>query len=167
MNCFASEKKNQLFFQIKRDYLTLSITRIKTNTMKIKVPALIACMVAFVLFSFAPKMPLQEKPWPVPDAWKTKANPVKSDATTIAKGKEVWGQHCKSCHGTKGKGDGSKASQLDTEPGDFTKATFQSQTDGALYYKTSEGRKDMPSFKKKIPDTEDIWSVINYMRTLK
>jgi hypothetical protein len=57
--------------------------------------------------------------------------------------------------------------QLVTEFGDFTKPDFQKQTDGALFYKTSEGRKDMPSFKKKIADQNDIWAVINYMRTLK
>lgn len=123
--------------------------------------------VAFVtvLMAFAPKK--QNDPWPVPDKYKNMANPVKSDATSIATGKELYNQHCKSCHGAKGKGDGPKAAQLDTECGDFTKAATQSQTDGSLFYKTSEGRKDMPSFKKKIPDANDIWSVVNYMRTLK
>jgi mono/diheme cytochrome c family protein len=135
--------------------------------MKTRVFAMITCLVAFGLFAFVPKTAVQQNPWPVPDAWKTKANPVKSDATSIATGKDLYNQHCKSCHGTKGKGDGPKASQLDTECGDFTKATFQSQTDGAIYYKTSEGRKDMPSFKKKIPDANDIWAVVNYVRTLK
>jgi mono/diheme cytochrome c family protein len=79
----------------------------------------------------------------------------------------LYNQHCKSCHGTKGKGDGPKSSQLDTECGDFTKATFQAQTDGAIFYKTSEGRKDMPSYKKKIPEANDMWAVVNYVRTLK
>ena len=123
--------------------------------------------VAFVtvLMAFAPKQ--HNDPWPVPDKYKNMANPVKSDATSIATGKELYNQHCKSCHGTKGKGDGPKAAQLDTECGDFTKTAFTSQTDGAIFYKTSEGRKDMPSFKKKIPDANGIWSVVNYMRTLK
>jgi mono/diheme cytochrome c family protein len=64
-------------------------------------------------------------------------------------------------------GDGSKAAQLKTQPSDFSKPAFQGQTDGSLYYKVSEGREDMPSFKKKIPDTEDIWNLVNYMRSLK
>jgi mono/diheme cytochrome c family protein len=76
-------------------------------------------------------------------------------------------QHCQSCHGKKGKGDGPKAAQLDTECGNFTTAEFQKQPDGSLFYKTSEGRKDMPSYKKKIPDANDIWAVVNYLRTLK
>ena len=108
-----------------------------------------------------------KKPWPVPDNYKKMKNPVGTDAESIAAGKALWSTHCKSCHGTKGLGDGPKAAQLKTEPGDFSKAETQSQTDGALFYKTSEGREDMPSFKKKIPDQDDIWSIVNFMRTLK
>jgi Cytochrome c, mono- and diheme variants len=109
----------------------------------------------------------QQKPWNVPDVAKNKKNPVASDAQTVATGKALWGIHCKSCHGAKGLGDGTKASQLKTEPGDFSKASFQAQTDGSLFYKTSEGRDDMPAFKKKISDEDDRWSLVNFMRTLK
>jgi mono/diheme cytochrome c family protein len=129
--------------------------------------------VAFILFSCTVVVLMsfmtnnQPKPWPVPDKNKAMANPVKSDAASLATGKELYNQHCKSCHGTKGKGDGTKASQLDTECGDFTKAAFQGQTDGSIFFKTSEGRKDMPSYKKKIPEANDIWAVVNYLRTLK
>lgn len=109
----------------------------------------------------------QPKPWPVPDKYEKMKNPVKADAASVAEGKALYNQHCSSCHGKKGKGDGSKAAQLDTDCGDFTVAAFQSQSDGALFYKTYEGRKDMPSYKKKIASEEDIWKVVNYMRTLK
>lgn len=134
--------------------------------MKKKVSVLFAGLFALVLFAFVPKSAFQN-PWPVPDAYKNKVNPLKGDAASVAEGKTLYNTHCKSCHGTKGKGDGPKASQLDTESGDFTKASFQSQTDGSLFYKTFEGRKDMPSFKKKIPDANDIWAIVNYMRTFK
>ncbi|MBI1342973.1 MAG: c-type cytochrome [Terrimonas sp.] len=134
--------------------------------MKKKVLILFTGLFGFMLLGFVPKNTFQD-PWPVPDAYKKKVNPVKSDAESLTTGKTLYNQHCKSCHGTKGKGDGSKAAQLDTECGDFTKAPFQSQTDGAIFYKTFEGRKDMPSFKKKISDPNDIWAVVNYVRTLK
>ena len=134
--------------------------------MKTKATLLITSMLAFGLFAFVPKSFFTQEPWPVPDAYKNKVNPLKGNAESLVTGKTLWNQHCKSCHGTKGKGDGPKASQLDTEPGDFTKASFQAQTDGALYYKTEKGRKDMPSYKTKIPDPNDIWAVVNYMRTL-
>lgn len=108
-----------------------------------------------------------QKPWPVPDAAKNKKNPVAADAQTLATGKTLWNTHCKSCHGAKGLGDGSKAAQLKTEPGDFSKPVVQTQTDGSLFYKLSEGRDDMPAFKKKIADEDDRWSLVNFIRTLK
>jgi mono/diheme cytochrome c family protein len=136
--------------------------------MKTKAYLLFISLTAFALFAFVPKSTMdQPKPWPVPDAAKNKANPLKGDAASVASGKTLYNQHCKSCHGTKGKGDGPKAAQLDTESGDFTLAKFQSQTDGELFYKTSEGRKDMPSYKKKIPEANDIWAIVNYIRTMK
>jgi len=134
--------------------------------MKKKISVLFAGLFLVGMFAFVPKTTNQTE-WKVPDADKNKVNPLKGDAASVANGKTLYTTHCKSCHGAKGKGDGPKAAQLDTECGDFTKATFQSQTDGAIFYKTKVGRKDMPSFKTKIPEPNDIWAVVNYMRTLK
>lgn len=122
---------------------------------------------AFLLAAMGFRVLNETDPWPVPDKYNKMANPVKPDAEALATGKEVWIKQCQSCHGKSGKGDGPKAAQLKTLPADFSKPEFQDQTDGALFYKTSEGRKDMPSFKKKLPDEEDIWSVIIYARTFK
>jgi len=124
-------------------------------------------MLTIVIFITAASFTIHQTPWPVPDKNSKMANPVKSDASSISDGKTLWGKHCQSCHGKTGKGDGSKAAGLDTHPGDFSKADFQGQTDGAIYYKIAEGRKDMPSFKKKIPDADELWSLVNYMRTFK
>jgi mono/diheme cytochrome c family protein len=109
----------------------------------------------------------QPKPWPVPDKAAKTPNPVKSSGESIAAGKALWVQHCSSCHGKTGLGDGSKAAQLKTQPEDLSTAAMQSQSDGSLFYKISEGRTDMPSFKKKLPDAEDNWDLVIYMRTLK
>ena len=121
-------------------------------------------MVSSVLFSFTY---YQAKPWAVPEKNAKMANPVKSDAESLKIGKEVWNKHCALCHGKTGAGDGSKAAQLETAMEDMSAAAVQGQSDGELYYKISEGREEMPSFKKKISDTEELWSVVNFMRTLK
>ena len=102
----------------------------------------------------------QGKPWRVPDNYKNMKNPVKSDASVLSDAKALYSTHCKSCHEAKGLGDGNKAAQLKTDPGDFSIAAFQSQSDGSLFYKLSEGRDDMPEFKKKIPDADDRWSIV-------
>lgn len=108
----------------------------------------------------------QQKEWKAPAPADAKKNPLTADAATIAAGKTVYVKECQSCHGKKGKGDGPSAKDLDIPAGDFSKATMQSQSDGALFWKTSEGRKPMPSFKKKLNETQ-IWQTIVYMRTLK
>jgi mono/diheme cytochrome c family protein len=107
------------------------------------------------------------KPWPVAATSNSKVNPIASNASSIADGKDLYTTHCASCHGKKGKGDGTKAAQLETECGDLSSAAVQKETDGSLFYKIQTGRDDMPSFKKKIPEADDIWSVVNYIRTLK
>ncbi|MBY0480737.1 MAG: c-type cytochrome [Chitinophagaceae bacterium] len=124
--------------------------------------ALLAVFVIAASFTLNPG-----KPWPVPEKAAKTPNPVKVDASSLSAGKAIWSQHCSSCHGKSGMGDGSKAAQLKTQPEDLSTAAMQSQSDGSMFYKVSEGREDMPSFKKKIPDAEEIWSVINYMRTFK
>lgn len=116
------------------------------------------------LVAFSPAQ--NKKPWPVPEKFEKMKNPVTADEVSLKDGKTLYTKHCESCHGKKGKGDGSKSAQLDTDPGNFIK-DLPGQSDGALFYKVTEGRDDMPSFKKKIPDADDNWSVINYMRTFK
>lgn len=108
-----------------------------------------------------------QQPWPVPDKAAKTPNPLKGDKASLADGKSLWNQHCASCHGKMGKGDGSKAAQLKTPLNDFSTAVVQGQTDGALYYKISEGKDEMPTYKKKIPDADEIWSLVNYIRTFK
>ena len=110
-------------------------------------------------------LPAQE-PWDVPTKYLKMTNPTDpKDADGLEMGKQLYTKHCKSCHGKVGLGDGPKAAELDTPSGDFSLSSFQSQTDGALYYKTVIGRGDMPNYEKKIPVEEDRWLVINYMRT--
>jgi mono/diheme cytochrome c family protein len=132
-----------------------------------KILALITVTLGLTSISFTVLNNTQPKPWAVPDNFKKTKSAVASDATSIADGKALWNTHCKSCHGAKGLGDGTKAAQLKTEPGDFSKAELQSQTDGTIFYKISEGRDDMPSFKKKLPEADERWSLVNFIRTLK
>jgi len=130
-------------------------------------PVTAAAVAVVCMMSFAFTTIQQSKPWPVPEKNAKMVNPVKPNGESISAGKALWNEHCASCHGKKGLGDGNKAAQLKTIPQDLSKAGLQAQSDGSLYYKISEGRDDMPSFKKKIPDSEDIWNLVNYIRTLK
>jgi mono/diheme cytochrome c family protein len=111
-------------------------------------------------------MVAQPKPWVVPANFKSMKNPIAvSDASTAA-GQALYVKTCAACHGKTGLGDGPKAKSLKTAPGDFLKAESQNQTDGEHFYKTKTGRGDMPKYEGKMSD-DDIWNVVNYMRSLK
>jgi len=122
-------------------------------------------VVVFALYAFT-SVP-QSTEWVVPEKYKSMANPTDlADEEGLEIGEELYDKHCKSCHGKEGLGDGSKAKEQKGELGDFSSEEFQAQTDGDLFYKTKEGRDDMPGFTKKIPDEEEMWFVVNYMRAL-
>jgi len=118
---------------------------------------------SFLFFSFTSIM---QDEWIVPAKYENMKNPVPAK-TDAAIGKSLYDKHCKSCHGKEGYGDGPKADDLNGDLGDFSSEEFHEQTDGELFYKTSFGRDDMPEFTKKLPDDEDRWLIVNYMRTLK
>lgn len=106
--------------------------------------------------------------WVVPDKYKTMKSTIKvTDASVMTTGKELYNKHCKSCHGSKGLGDGPKSATLKTIVPSFKDQKFQAQTDGVIYYQTFIGRDEMPNFEKKIPDEGDRWAIVNFVRTLK
>jgi len=127
----------------------------------------IKILLALVIFSFISlsfTTMIQEK-WVVPAKYVSMKNPVPADQDA-AVGKSLYDKHCKSCHGKEGYGDGPKAADMKGDLGDFSSEEFHKQTDGELFYKTSFGRDDMPEFTKKLPEDEDRWLIVNYMRTL-
>lgn len=138
--------------------------------MIMKKQVLITITMLFLSFAFLSMINLKfsmQEIWEVPSKYEKMENPFANAADDQNIGRTLYAKHCKSCHGTKGKGDGTKAETIDTPIGDFTDASFQKQTDGSFYYKTVFGRDDMPSFENKISDDESRWLLVNYLRTLK
>jgi mono/diheme cytochrome c family protein len=140
--------------------------KVITNTAKqlLKISSVV-CLMAFTSQTgFAQGKP-KGLPWPAPASAVSLKNPVKADALSIKDGKELYIKNCKSCHGETGKGDGTKAGNLDISCGNFSGPAFAKTTDGELFWKITEGRKPMPTFAKKLSDAER-WAVVNYIRTL-
>jgi mono/diheme cytochrome c family protein len=102
--------------------------------------------------------------WKAPARAAKKQNPIPSNDTTIAAGKKVFAGNCLACHGATGKGDGPAASAINPKPRDLSNLAIQSQTDGSIFWKITEGKKPMPTFDKLISE-DDRWNVINYVRT--
>ena len=124
---------------------------------------IVLALVSLIFYAF--KSPIQEK-WVVPQEYVNMKNPT-DPSVDLAIGKALYNKHCKSCHGKEGYGDGPKADEMTGDLGDFSSEEYHAQTDGELFYKTSFGRDDMPEYTKKMPDDEDRWLIVNYMRTLK
>ena len=86
--------------------------------------------------------------------------------TELLKGKKLYNQMCAVCHGAKGKGDGVAGAALNPKPTNFTSASVQAQTDGAIFWKITEGRSPMASYKTILKE-EQRWQLVNYLRTFK
>lgn len=135
---------------------------------KINLGAIVLLMTSVFLFAFIiPQDQKKATAWEIPSKYKKMKNEYAEDKSLMKVGKMMWSKHCKSCHGSKGLGNGPKSKQLDTFSGDFSTEAFQAGSDGELYYKSFVGRDEMPNFEKKITDDEDRWAIINYIRTLK
>lgn len=126
---------------------------------------LIIGVISLGLFSFT-KLKFTQEEWVVPAKYQKMTNPTEASKDDISDGKALYAKHCKSCHGKEGYGDGQKADEVEGDLGDFSSEEFQSQTDGAIFYKSYFGRDDMPNYEKKMPDEDDMWYVISYLRTL-
>jgi len=108
---------------------------------------------------------LHQKPWDIPDEFKTKKNPVAKTEKSLAEGKSKYNQVCAGCHGYTGKGDGEKIKNLtNIKPVSLVDERVINETDGVHFYKIKYGRDRNHSFSGKIDD-ETIWKVIHYTRT--
>ena len=87
-----------------------------------------------------------------------------SDAASIAAGQKAYAGNCLACHGAAGKGDGPASKDLKVKPKDLGDDVVVKQSDGALFWKLTEGRPPMPATDKTLTETER-WQIINYIRT--
>jgi len=103
--------------------------------------------------------------WAIPAEAKTLKNPLTVSNGHITAAKQVYNDQCANCHGDSGKGDGSDAMMYDPPPSDLTDAGKMSKvTDGEIYYQISEGRKPMPSYKKRLSE-EQRWQLVLLVRS--
>lgn len=84
---------------------------------------------------------------------------------SLTDGRKIYLKRCAACHGKTGNGDGYDAIDLGLHPAKFTEPKLRLESDGALYWKISTGKKPMPDYGRRLSPT-DRWDVINYLRTL-
>jgi len=126
--------------------------------------AVIALSAAFLAVPAAAKRaPRGEGPWEVPKRAERKKNPVAADRKSLDAGRKLYVAECLDCHGRRGAGDGPGSRDLKTRVPDLAAADVWKQSDGALFYKLSTGRGDMPAFEDMLGE-EERWHVLNYAR---
>jgi len=123
-----------------------------------------AVILFIVLAGF--KSTTTQSKWIAPKSADEIKNPLKDDAVATKKGKKMYTQLCLICHGSKGKGDGIAGMALNPKPANFNSKAFFNQTDGAIFWKITEGNAPMASYKDLI-SKEERWQLINYIRTFK
>jgi len=95
-------------------------------------------------------------------------NAVKSSPQSIAAGKDLFTKNCRSCHGADAKGDGPMKPK-DSHPSDLTDAEWtRGSTDGEIFAVVRDGAGPqfiMKGYKSRMTDN-DIWNIVNYIRSL-
>lgn len=109
----------------------------------------------------------QDGDWKAPAEAKELKNPKPGEKSSIKSGAKLYNQFCVACHGKNGTGDGPGAKALNPKPADHTSKKVQDQTDGEIYWKIYNGRGMMtPWGTSKILKEDQIWDLVNYVRTL-
>jgi mono/diheme cytochrome c family protein len=125
---------------------------------------LFACLLAVICVAILISV-YQNKEWKVPEEAKLRQNPVQPSPAALAAARTTYLDKCTQCHGETGKGDGPDAAMYYPSPASFTDAKrMNSVTDGELFYEISQGRKPMPSFKKRLSE-EQRWQLVLLVRS--
>ena len=123
-------------------------------------PGLLMVFILSYYLTFA-----QNSPWIAPKESDNIKNPLAGNTAVLGDAKTLYTGNCGPCHGDKGRGDGPAAAGLNPKPADHSSVAVQNESDGALFWKLTQGRAPMPGYKKIFTD-EQRWELIDYIRTL-
>lgn len=99
--------------------------------------------------------------WHAPSKAAMRRNPLPASTETTGGGKKLFEVHCAECHQASGSGMAGKHSA------DLRQPIVQSQSDGALFWKLTNGNpgRGMPSF-SRLPEKQR-WQLVLFSRTLR
>ena len=122
---------------------------------------LLSSVGTLLFISFKGNFPLQE-PWKAPDSADTIKSPFPFTPQVIREGEKLYNTLCVSCHGTNGLGDGQPG-RFKIQPANFHSKVVSDQKDGAIFWKLSNGKGNMPGYGLALSE-EKRWQLIAYVR---
>lgn len=92
---------------------------------------------------------------------------LSSSNALVSQGKSLFIKNCVECHGQTGKGNGTEANDLTSQPADFTNQAFMAQRSSENLYRTitSGITPDMPAYSSTLTDNER-YALVAYLRSL-
>jgi mono/diheme cytochrome c family protein len=107
----------------------------------------------------------QEISWVAPEYSNSLKNPFSGNLKATSEGKEIYNQMCVLCHGLKGQGNGEAGLTLQPHPANFLALNVKNQSDGAIFWKITNGKAPMATYFEILND-DQRWKLVNYIRDL-
>ena len=130
---------------------------------RLSVAVLFTVLIASALVARSEEQSKQK--WSAPAAEAQKKNPVAATESSLAAGRKIYSKTCSMCHGKTGDADGPAVIELNIHPAKLSDPKLATESDGSLFWKITTGKKPMPTFGKRLSET-DRWHLVNYIRTL-
>lgn len=137
----------------------------KTIKLWLTITSLFSIFLMFTALNTSKTIGFQTE-WKAPASADKLKNPLSGNEDDLKEGKKLYKQLCAICHGDKGKGDGMAGVSLKPRPANLTSEKVQSQSDGAIFWKMTEGRAPMAAYKDLIKE-DQRWQLVSFIRTLK
>jgi mono/diheme cytochrome c family protein len=122
-------------------------------------------MLITLFISISAQVFSQASTWKAPASTDKIVNPYSGSSTFAAEGRKIYESMCTICHGDKGKGNGAAGVSLTPRPANFLAITVRHESDGAIFWKITEGNPPMASYKTLLSEMQR-WQLVNYIRQL-
>src|SRR4029077_3002837 len=132
---------------------------------RVKLLRILTVLLGSALITVSEEQSGSTEKWIAPAPEGRKRNPIAVSESSLAAGQKIYVKRCVACHGKTGNGDGPDAADLGIHPAKLSDPAIQRETDGALFWKITVGKKPMPNYGTRLSPT-DRWNVINYLRSL-
>ena len=142
----------------------MSTTRVTMRSIALARILRLTLAMAATAFAMTPAFAqaASEHSWVAPERPSHRANTVPATTEAVQRGRDLFHRDCEQCHGKAGHGDGPLSGSLSPRPADLASHHVQSQLDGALFWKMTEGRGVMP---RAALSESDKWSVVDFIRS--